>query len=48
MRSLPPVRADPISLTSARTLPGLFRCRVERIPDHGACCQFKPKKKEVP
>lgn len=42
MPSPPLVRSDPIALSEARTLPDLFRCRVQRSPEQPAYRQFDP------
>ena len=42
MPSPPPLRVDPIALSEARTLPGLFRCRVQRSSEQVAYRQFEP------
>jgi long-chain acyl-CoA synthetase len=42
MTSPPPIPLDPIALATARTLPGLFRCRVQRSPERIAYRQFEP------
>ncbi|MCG6907532.1 MAG: AMP-dependent synthetase/ligase [Desulfobacteraceae bacterium] len=42
MPSPTPLRVDPIALSEARTLPGLFRCRVQRSPEQIAYRQFEP------
>ncbi|HSM74015.1 MAG TPA: AMP-dependent synthetase/ligase [Desulfobacterales bacterium] len=42
MPSPPTIQVDPISLSESRTLPGLFRCRVQRSPAQVAYRQFEP------
>ncbi len=43
MTSPTPIPLDPIALATARTLPGLFRCRVQRSPERIAYRQFEPE-----
>ena len=43
MRSPATIRLDPVPISAAGTLPGLFRCRVERSPDRPAYRQFEPQ-----
>ncbi|MFO7494884.1 MAG: AMP-binding protein, partial [Desulfobacterales bacterium] len=43
MTSPPPIPLDPIALATSRTLPGLFRCRVQRSPERTAYRQFEPE-----